>query len=453
MAKITIKHISSISHDSRFDTEYFIDHRVYTLKTQPLTTFGRVVSGPFGSMIKSSVYQNVGIPFIRVQDVLNVFINPSSIVYISTFSNSLIPNSQLTVGDLVLSKVGNSIGHVAQITENIGLCNISENNIGIRLSDTKYSNVILAYLNCSYGQSDILKRISGNAQPKLNVKEVANLAIPIFSSSLSYQINKIVKNANLSYYRSLHCYKQAQLVFNNAIYRHTNSTENVCARLYSLIIKQRRLDPEFWQSIITLKNQVVRFFDRCTLVERLSTINNNRIDYIELSNVNTELGTIDSYSTFTFNSIPSRAKRQVFSGDLLLSTVEGSIDKIALISGNENGYFASSGFLQIRPKDCTNEYLLIFFKSVFGQQQLRKICGGSILSAIQIRLLDHIAIPITDKKNEEEITNLVQQSHQLHRESKRLLEVAKKAVEIAIEESEEKAMQYLNENQATSIEY
>jgi len=53
-------------------------------------------------------------------------------------------------------------------------------------------------------------------------------------------------------------------------------------------------------------------------------------------------------------------------------------------------------------------------------------------------------IPRLLADREKEISALVQQSHAARREAKTLLEKAKRAVEIAIEEGEERAMEYLN---------
>ena len=52
-------------------------------------------------------------------------------------------------------------------------------------------------------------------------------------------------------------------------------------------------------------------------------------------------------------------------------------------------------------------------------------------------------IPRLSSAKEQEIAGLVQQSHAARREAKALLEKAKRAVEIAIEENEEQALAIL----------
>ena len=63
--------------------------------------------------------------------------------------------------------------------------------------------------------------------------------------------------------------------------------------------------------------------------------------------------------------------------------------------------------------------------------------------------IEQVVVPIIDFNIQQQIAALVEQSFQLKAESQRLLEVAKTAVEIAIEQNEAAAMQYLKAATAT----
>ena len=77
---------------------------------------------------------------------------------------------------------------------------------------------------------------------------------------------------------------------------------------------------------------------------------------------------------------------------------------------------------------------------------MKKGCSGTILTAISKNELAKIPLPLITEDVQEQIAQKVQQSFFLRNESKRLLNVAKTAVEIAISESEGKALNYLKEN-------
>jgi type I restriction enzyme S subunit len=79
--------------------------------------------------------------------------------------------------------------------------------------------------------------------------------------------------------------------------------------------------------------------------------------------------------------------------------------------------------------------------SLFVQMQIEQDSGGSVIKHWKPSDVRSTWIPRLSAAKESEIASLVQQSHQERREAKALLEKAKRAVEMAIEEGEEKAKQ------------
>ncbi len=69
---------------------------------------------------------------------------------------------------------------------------------------------------------------------------------------------------------------------------------------------------------------------------------------------------------------------------------------------------------------------------------------GTILAAVPAKSLPKIIVPNVPPEKRMDVATLVQQSQSARREAKSLLEKAKRAVEIAIEEGEEQAMQFLD---------
>ncbi|MDD1628849.1 MAG: hypothetical protein LUQ48_00300 [Methylococcaceae bacterium] len=81
-----------------------------------------------------------------------------------------------------------------------------------------------------------------------------------------------------------------------------------------------------------------------------------------------------------------------------------------------------------------------------GKYQVNKYFKGS---SGQIELypkdIDNFYIPFINEDTQTQIVDLVQQSFALKAKSERLLETAKRAVEIAIETDEQTAMAYIND--------
>ena len=104
---------------------------------------------------------------------------------------------------------------------------------------------------------------------------------------------------------------------------------------------------------------------------------------------------------------PSRARRKVESGDVIASSVVGSVDKAAIISDAENCFLASTGFFHFRSLHYTPEFLLLLVKSTFFKEQLFQESTGGILSAVPESNLLHIILPKYSDEIQEQATKLV----------------------------------------------
>ena len=80
------------------------------------------------------------------------------------------------------------------------------------------------------------------------------------------------------------------------------------------------------------------------------------IEYVEISGVEEGLG-ITQTDTLTFGSAPSRARRVVRHGDVLISTVRTYLRAIASVSHPPENLIASTGFAAIRPRRVHPGYL------------------------------------------------------------------------------------------------
>lgn len=77
------------------------------------------------------------------------------------------------------------------------------------------------------------------------------------------------------------------------------------------------------------------------------------------------------------------------------------------------------------------------------QNILKQNCSGTILTAINKTEFFNVQIPIIRQETQNDLKSLIEQSFSLKKQSEHLLEVAKQAVEKAIEESEEVAMEWI----------
>ena len=100
--------------------------------------------------------------------------------------------------------------------------------------------------------------------------------------------------------------------------------------------------------------------------------------------------------------------------------------------------------LMIKRDDVLPEYLTLVLNSLIVQLQADRDAGGSIIKHWKPSEIQEILIPVLDISVQIDIEERIKKSFELKEESKKLLDLAKRAVEIAIEKNEDKAMEYIN---------
>lgn len=103
---------------------------------------------------------------------------------------------------------------------------------------------------------------------------------------------------------------------------------------------------------------------------------------------------------------------------------------------------SSSGILHLTVKDnaVLPDYLTLVLNSKIVRLQAERSAGGSIIQHWKQSEIENVSIPILPMSSQQKITAKVRESFALRTESKRLLDLAKHAVELAIEQGEDNAI-------------
>ena len=131
--------------------------------------------------IKPAIYQDLGVPYIRVADITwESQIDRSKMVYIPHEVNEANPKSFLYPGDIVISKTGATIGKVAIIPDDIEIANttasIGKVTLNIDLAIPKY---VLWCMKSHQFQTQMWRVSHKSAQPGFNVKDLKKFKIPL----------------------------------------------------------------------------------------------------------------------------------------------------------------------------------------------------------------------------------------------------------------------------------
>ena len=108
----------------------------------------------------------------------------------------------------------------------------------------------------------------------------------------------------------------------------------------------------------------------------------------------------------------------------------------------------SGGILRAKIKDASRiypEYLTLVLNSVVVQKQIERDIGGSVINHWLVDHVKQALVPILPDALQKEISNTIADSFMKQEQSKKLLDIAKRGVEIAIEKSEEEAQNWVNQ--------
>lgn len=466
MATVTKVQLSQIDGSSRIDAEHYSPRFVPTLlqlariKTVKLkyTLKEPVKTGHTPSTKNTAYYDSEAVKFIKTDNLREDRIEIQNVNFLSELGNLKIIASELRADDVIVTIIGATeeiIGRAARIHSDFGRANINQNIALIRSHIP--SGYLAVFLNSHYGREQLIWLSRQTGQVNLNCREVEELYIPLFSHEFLTIVHELNSQRHKFLSDSSQMYTKAeQLLLSELSLLDWKPTQILTyTRNYSQATRARRMDAEHFQPKYTELRAHIRNYSqgyvKITDIARNSTETTEPhaypeqdFKYIELADINQFIGTIESANEIKGKNAPSRARMRLRSGDIITSTVEGSLEKIALVSEEYDNAIGSTGFFVLRPRGVASCYLLALSKSIVVLEQMRCESSGTILSAIPSKSLQKIIVPNIPPVTRDKIAGLVQQSHTAQLKAKALLVKAKRSVEIAIEDGEDKAIKYIS---------
>ena len=129
------------------------------------------------------------------------------------------------------------------------------------------------------------------------------------------------------------------------------------------------------------------------------------IDYIDISAVDNESKTVTGYQTMTFGESPSRARKRVQKGNILVSTVRPNLNAVAVLENDTpNITVASTGFcvLDCR-KTVDKRFVFNFCKSRAFIDAMVSQATGASYPAVSDKIVRSALIPVYSYKEQRSI--------------------------------------------------
>jgi len=340
---------------------------------------GEVIKHQKGFAFKSSSYKGHGVRIIRISDTTRNSIHDKSPVYLDIEEAKTLSNFELKSDDIVLSTVGSRphlldsmVGKAVKIPAKDNGALLNQNLVKIMPKDKLITNnylfSMLTKTNFNYFISTLVR---GNAnQVSITLAELFcyQFLLPTYKEQ-----RKIAKILGI--------WDKAISTTERLI---DNSKQQKKSLMQQLLTgKKRLLDDSgkpFEGDFQRLSMSELAAIDKESLGKK--TPANFEFNYISLSDVVT--GCISNkLEKHVFESSPSRARRIVRNGDILLATVRPNLKGFAKIKELHDGMIASTGFSVLSPKkDVSGCYLYHYLFSCHITGQINALVVGSNYPAI-----------------------------------------------------------------------
>ena len=461
--------LSDLEFTFRLDTEYYqkeylrYDQLIESKEYQRLEDVSDFLIGPFGSAFNTENYEiseSASYRYVRGRDIKPFVLMSDDNRYLPKADFERLEKYSLKEDDILVSVVG-TLGNASIVMAN-NLPAIFSNKSSVLRNITVNPYYLLTYLNSRHGRNLSLRMTRGAIQTGLNLDDLKSLNVPVFSIEFQLQIESVVKQAHQTQEHGKALYQEAEaLLLAELGLDKEDKKVGVQSQELTLadsFLASGRIDAEFYAP------QPLRLLSQ--LRQR---------PYVTLGSISTiRNGFPWSSDAFQENGVPGepvvriRDCKPFYIENKHLTTIESGYASIIpfekaqpndIVIGMDGlKWFYGSLItepvfvnqrvchLTIRAKTMPPEYVTLVINSRIGQTQLlREMTIAQTVGHITNQSVSGLLIPQLPDIKMEELAQLLRESMAAKSQSEQLLSTAKRAVELAIETSEETAVAWLNE--------
>ena len=464
-SEIRFSELPADGSNSRTDPEFFskrfIENEAIVRKAKfpkfPLVSLTTKIDvGHVGSMAHE--YSEKGVILLQTQNIQQFLINYSDCVRVSQHFHDTLKKSQIFSGDCLIARSG-SIGNAAFVTDLDPQPLNSADIIIVRPDSNKITNGYLAaFLNSKIGALQIERYSSGGVQGHINLKAIEHVCVPLLSKLFQESIDRTVRDGMSTFRSANDIYESANKTLIEALgLKDWRPPEPLTyTRAASEIFAASRMDAEHFQpkyrallaharKCAVRVRRVQEFAAHCERGEQpeyyddgtLSVITSKHILETGLDYENFARTREDYWTNIDFVSA------RIFQNDILTYTTGAKVGRTAAYLSDERA-LASNHVNVLRVREENPVYVSVAMNSMIGRWQTRMCVTGSAQVELYPNDIRSFSIPFVDPKTEAAIVSAVHSAHAARAKASELLKRAKRAVEIAIEQDEKAALDYLN---------
>ncbi len=383
-----------------------------------------------------------------------------SVKYVTKEAYDFLSKSKIFGGELLINKIGSpgrtflmpTLNKPVSLGMNLFLLRFKD-------SDNICEELVYLFFNTDIGKRIIERKINGTVPLTIDKEAVKSLYVPLFNNDFLLSLKALIKKKEelLEESKSLYCLAVERLNELVGIKEWENQSPVCSIKLFFDSYKNSgRLDAEYYHPkydalFATLsKHKTMPLGGARGLVSIKKSIEPGSEAYLEEGIPFIRVSDVDKYEISTppikvSKDLVPNMKDLYPKKDSILLSKDGSIG-IAYKLEKDMEAVTSGALLHLTVKDSNvvlPDYLTLVLNSPIVQLQAERDCNGAVIQHWKPSDIEKVLIPVLDMTKQREISDKVQESFQLREESKRLLDLAVKTVEMAIETDEETALQWL----------
>ena len=453
----SVVNFSNIVNDCpifRIDSEYFknefieLNNILTNKKHIILKDISRATDGEHGSV----EFREEGIKYLTAEHIKNGYVDISNIRYIDKETDKRNARASVKPGDVLVSIKG-TLGQVALAEKWLLPANMNRDVAIIKINTQEIDGAYLTvFLLSKYGLFQSKRAGSGGVQQMITLDNLRLFKIPILN------IQNLIKELylkSLSYKAmSKDLYQQAEALLLQELNLHNWKPAHQLSYVknFSDTGEAGRIDAEYFQpkydEIIGAVKGYAGGWDTLgnhfKQNKKTFLINpDESYNYVEIGSINVSNGEITPL-VLEGKELPANAKIKLNKNDVLISKVRTYRGAVAIVESND--FVGSGAFTVLKESGKINkETLVAFFKSSPILDLTLKYNTGTSYPTLFDSDILNIPVPIFKDEIQNEVKTKIQESFKCREQSKQLLEIAKQGVEKAIEENEEAATGWINE--------